>query len=98
MGAYAAAKAGLVGLVQVLAAEHGRQGIRVNALLPGGTRTAMAGTDPAVLERVAGLHALGRIAEPAEIAEAAAFLLSERASFVTGAAVLADGGNSVFKG
>lgn len=97
MGAYAAAKAGLIGLTQVLAAELGRESIRVNALLPGGTRTEMAGTDPDFLKTVAGLHALNRMAEPEEIAEAAAFLLSGNASFITGAAVLADGGNSIFK-
>ncbi|MEO0427668.1 MAG: SDR family oxidoreductase [Pseudomonadota bacterium] len=97
MGAYAASKAGLVGLVQVLAAEHGAEGIRVNALLPGGTRTEMAGDDPKAHEWVAGLHALRRMAGAEEIAEAALFLLSERASFVTGSAMVADGGNSIFK-
>ncbi len=97
MGAYAAAKAGLVGLVQVLAVEHGAEGIRANALLPGGTQTAMAGDDPAFHDWVAGLHALKRMAAPEEIAEAAAFLLSDQASFVTGTAMLADGGNSICK-
>lgn len=97
MAAYAAAKAGLVGLTQVLAAEHGASGLRINALLPGGTKTAMAGDDPDFHDMVAGLHALKRMAEPAEIAQAAAFLLSDQASFVTGAALLADGGNSIFK-
>ncbi|MEL6599449.1 MAG: SDR family oxidoreductase [Pseudomonadota bacterium] len=97
MAAYAAAKAGLVGLVQVLAAEHGGEGIRINALLPGGTRTPMAGQDPAVLDHVAGFHALKRLATPDEIAEAALFLISDRASFVTGSAMLADGGNSILK-
>ncbi|MEL6481710.1 MAG: SDR family oxidoreductase [Pseudomonadota bacterium] len=97
MGAYAASKAGLVGLVQVLAAEHGAEGIRVNALLPGGTRTAMAGEDAATLDWVAGLHALKRMARAEEIAEAALFLLSDRGSFVTGSALLADGGNAIFK-
>lgn len=95
MGAYAAAKAGLIGLVQSLAADHGSEGIRVNALLPGGTKTAMAGDDPAGHEYISGLHPLARMAEPEEIAQAAMFLLSDRASFVTGAPVLADGGVSV---
>lgn len=98
MAAYAAAKAGLIGLTQVLAAEHGPEGIRVNALLPGGTRTEMAGGgDPEFARWVAGLHALQRMADPEEIARAAAFLLSDQASFVTGSAMLADGGNSIFK-
>lgn len=97
MAAYAAAKAGLVGLTRVLAAEHGAENIRVNALLPGGTRTAMAGDDAGFHDWVAGLHALKRMAEPEEIARAALFLLSPQASFVTGTAFFADGGNSVTK-
>ncbi|WP_417677009.1 SDR family oxidoreductase [Roseibium sp.] len=97
MGAYAAAKAGLVGLTQVLAAENGPEGIRVNALLPGGTKTDMAGDDPEFHEFVRGLHALKRMAEPEEIAQAALFLLSDQSSFVTGTALLADGGNSITK-
>jgi NAD(P)-dependent dehydrogenase (short-subunit alcohol dehydrogenase family) len=100
MAAYAAAKAGLIGLAQVLAAEHGREGIRVNALLPGGTRTAMAGdvlTNPETESFLGGLHALARIAEPEEIAQAALFLASDAASFVTGSAMTVDGGNSIFK-
>ena len=97
MGAYAAAKAGIVVLIQVLAVEHGRDGLRVNALLPGGTRTPMAGADREHLAHVSRLHALKRMAEPEEIAEAALFLLSDRASFVTGTALIADGGNSIHK-
>jgi NAD(P)-dependent dehydrogenase (short-subunit alcohol dehydrogenase family) len=97
MGAYAASKAGLVGLVRVLASEHGSEGIRVNAMLPGGTRTDMAGKDPAFHDYVANLHALKRMAEPREIAEAAVFLLSDQSSFVTGAALFVDGGNSICK-
>ncbi len=97
MAAYAASKAGLVGLTQVLAAEHGPAGIRVNALLPGGTLTEMAGDDPDHLAFVRGLHALKRMAAPMEIAQAALFLLSDAASFVTGSALLADGGNSISK-
>ena len=97
MAAYAASKAGLIGLTQVLAAEHGPQGIRVNALLPGGTMTPMAGDDVAFHEAVAGMHALKRMAQPDEIAQAALFLLSGASSFVTGSAMLADGGNSILK-
>lgn len=97
MGAYAAAKAGVIGLTQVLAAEHGAGNIRVNALLPGGTMTEMAGDDADFHEFVRGLHALKRMAEPEEIARAALFLISDQASFVTGSAMLADGGNSISK-
>ncbi len=95
MGAYAASKAGLIGLTQSLAAEHGGDGVRVNALLPGGTRTAMAGDDPDTHSYIAGLHPLGRLADPEEIAKAALFLLSDLSSFVTGSAMTADGGVSI---
>jgi len=91
MAAYASSKAGLRGLVQSLAAEHGHEGIRINALLPGGTLTAMAGDDPAGHDAIAALHPLGRMAQPEEIARAALFLLSDDASFVSGSAMLADG-------
>ncbi|MCI5073665.1 SDR family oxidoreductase [Oricola sp.] len=97
MGAYAAAKAGLVGLAQVLATEHGADGIRVNALLPGGTMTEMAGDDAQFHDAVRQMHALKRMADPEEIARAAMFLLSDQSSFVTGTAMLADGGNSITK-
>lgn len=100
MGAYAAAKAGLAGFVQALAVEYGPQGIRANALLPGGTRTAIAGDaleNPETETFIANLHALKRMAEPDEIAAAALFLLSDAASFVTGSAMLVDGGNSIAK-
>jgi len=71
MAAYAASKAGLIGLVQVIAAEHGQQGIRANALLPGGTDTPMGravSNTPEALAFVEGLHALKRLAAPREIA------------------------------
>jgi NAD(P)-dependent dehydrogenase (short-subunit alcohol dehydrogenase family) len=96
--AYAASKAGLVGLTQALANEFGPQGIRVNALLPGGTDTPMArqmNGSPEAMAHVASLHALKRIAQPEEIARAALFLACDDASFVTGSAMLADGGVSV---
>lgn len=98
MAAYAAAKAGIVGLTQVLAAEYGACNIRVNALLPGGTDTPMGrktASSPELLSFVAGLHALKRMARPEEIAAAALFLVSDSSSFVTGTAMLADGGVSI---
>ena len=98
MGAYAASKAGLVGLAQVIAAEFGVKGIRANALLPGGTDTPMAKPLVATPESRAfleGLFALKRIASPDEIAKAALFLASDASSFVTGTALLADGGVSI---
>ena len=96
MGAYASSKAALIGLVRGITADYGASGIRANALLPGGTATAMAGDD-AQREWAAGLHAMKRIAEPEEIAKAALFLVSDMASFVTGSALWADGGNAAVK-
>jgi NAD(P)-dependent dehydrogenase (short-subunit alcohol dehydrogenase family) len=96
MGAYAASKAGLIGLVQSLASEHAAEGIRINALLPGGTVTAAGGEgNPAVMDFIATLHPMKRMASAKEIAQAALFLLSDRASFVTGTPMVADGGISV---
>lgn len=96
MGAYAASKAGLVGLVKSLASDHAAAGVRVNALLPGGTVTPAGGEgDAEALAFIAGLHPMRRMAAASEIAEAALFLLSERSSFMTGAAMLVDGGISV---
>ncbi|MDB5657930.1 MAG: hypothetical protein JWS10_545 [Cypionkella sp.] len=95
MAAYAASKAGLLGLVQSLASDHAAAGIRVNAILPGGTKTALAGEDTATHDFIAGLHPMKRMATPTEIAQAALFLLSDRASFVTGSAMAVDGGMAV---
>lgn len=96
MGAYAASKAGLIGLVQSLASDHAAEGIRVNALLPGGTITPSGGEGNAdVLEFIANLHPMKRMASPKEIAQAALFLISDRSSFMTGSPMIADGGMSV---
>ncbi|GAA0745521.1 SDR family NAD(P)-dependent oxidoreductase [Sphingomonas sp. ABOLD] len=96
MSAYAAAKAGLLGLVRGITADYAAAGIRANALLPGGTATEMAGDDTQ-REWAAGLHAMKRIADPDEIAQAALFLASDMASFVTGSSLWADGGNAAVK-
>lgn len=98
MAAYAASKAGLVGFTQVLATEYGTRGIRVNALLPGGTDTPMGrqfADTPEALAFVQGLHALKRMATADEIAQSALYLASDAASFTTGSAMLVDGGVSV---
>lgn len=96
MAAYGSAKAGLMGLVKGITADYGSQGIRANALLPGGVDTPAAG-DQAQKEWAAGLHALKRIAQPEEIAQAALFLAGPMASFVAGTALFADGGNAAVK-
>ncbi len=98
MAAYAASKAGLIGLMQVIAAEYGPQGIRANALLPGGTDTPMGravSNTPEALAFVQGLHALKRLATPREIAQSALYLASDASSFTTGTALLVDGGVSI---
>lgn len=96
--AYAASKAGLIGLTQTLASEFGARGVRVNALLPGGTDTPMGrifANTPETLRFVQGLHALKRMASPDEIAQSALYLASDASSFTTGSALLADGGVSI---
>jgi NAD(P)-dependent dehydrogenase (short-subunit alcohol dehydrogenase family) len=92
---YAAAKAGLAGLTRSLALDYGPRGIRVNCVCPGFTDTrlvresiALGGDERAMTSAVA----LGRIADPAEIAAAIAFLASPDASYVTGATLYVDGG------
>lgn len=96
--AYAASKAGLLGLTRALALELGPAAVRVNIIQPAATRTGMliAGFkgDRRKLSRLAGYHPLGRIAEPREIAGAAVFLVSDQAAFMTGAAIDMDGGIS----
>lgn len=72
----------------------------MNALLPGGTATPMGeqvADTPEVRAHVEGLHALGRLAQPEEIAASALYLVSGLSSFTTGSALYADGGMSVFK-
>lgn len=97
MAAYAVSKHAVLGLTRVAALDHAAAGIRINAVLPGAVRTPML-TERAFVqnpgyEQFAGqAHPLGRMAEPAEIAEAAAWLLSDRASFVTGIGLPVDGG------
>ena len=100
MAAYAAAKAGQIGLVKALATELGTKGVRVNAILPGGTDTPSSvtnapGATPEVLEFVEGLHAFKRMASPEEIARSVLHLASDASSFITGTAFLVDGGVSV---
>ena len=96
--AYSAAKSGLVGLTQSLAVEYSSQGIRVNALMLGGVNTPMGRSfadTPEAMDFVKGLHAMKRIAEPAEIAQSALYLASDASSFTTGTAMLVDGGVSI---
>ena len=99
---YPVAKHGLIGLTRALAAEYSARGVRVNAICPGYIETSNVREyfdtfpDPAAERvRVGGLHAMGRIGEPEEVAGPAAFLASDDASFITGEALMVDGGMSV---
>lgn len=98
VAAYAASKAGLIGLTQSLAAEFGPKAIRVNAILPGGVDTPMGramSASPEAMAHVAGLHALKRIATPEELAQSVLYMASSASSFMTGGALLVDGGVSI---
>lgn len=98
VAAYAASKSGLIGLTQVLAAEFGPQGVRVNSILPGAVDTDMYRTMNNTPEAVAFLenaHALKRVGNTEELARTVLFFASEDSSFVTGTATLVDGGISI---
>lgn len=94
--AYAASKGAITQLTKVLALEAGEHNIRVNAVAPGVVETnilsGMVADSRATLASFGHLHALGRVAQPEEIAEAIIWLASPKASFVTGAMLMADGG------
>jgi len=96
---YVASKHGIIGLTKTAALEYATSGLRVNAICPGTARTGMVnewlGGDPANEAQVVALHPIGRIAEPEEIAEAAVWLCSDRASFVVGHALSVDGGYTI---
>jgi NAD(P)-dependent dehydrogenase (short-subunit alcohol dehydrogenase family) len=93
--AYCATKHGVVGLTKSAALDHIKDGIRINAVCPGGTQTAMLAEwfkDPEVERTAKAATPIGRMAEPAEIARAVLFLCSEESSFMVGHALVVDGG------
>lgn len=100
--AYAASKGGVSAFVRSLAIDYARYGIRVNAVVPGATDTPLLVAGVSVqdrgsaraelVERAAREVPLGRLAHPAEIAQAVAWLLSDQASYVTGSHLVCDGG------
>jgi 2-keto-3-deoxy-L-fuconate dehydrogenase len=97
--AYTVTKHAVVGLTRAMAMDHGQTGVRINCICPGRTRTPFVDArlkeypDPQeYLKQMVAPHALKRLAEPAEIAAAAVFLASDEAAFVTGSAMVVDGG------
>ncbi|MER7378567.1 SDR family NAD(P)-dependent oxidoreductase [Streptomyces lanatus] len=93
---YVAAKHAVVGFTRAAADEYARQGIRVNCVAPGSTRSEITadwyGRNPGLEEAIHAITPQGRTAAPEEIAEAATWLLSDRASYVTGVVMPVDGG------
>ena len=90
---YSAAKAGLIGLTKALAKEVGLSGIRVNCLAPGVIQTAMnAMHSPETLRGLAEETPLGKLGTPQDVANAAWFLTSPQAGFITGQTLSVDGG------
>ncbi|MGA2347614.1 MAG: SDR family oxidoreductase, partial [Candidatus Sulfotelmatobacter sp.] len=97
--AYCAAKGGVVNLTRAMAIDHGRQNIRVNCVCPGDVETPMLrsecahlGEDLTAFMREAANRPLGRVGTPDDIANAVLFLASPMAGWVTGAALVVDGG------
>jgi NAD(P)-dependent dehydrogenase (short-subunit alcohol dehydrogenase family) len=92
--AYVAAKHGVLGLTKAAALEYAAKGIRINSIGPAFIKTPMVtdSMDEQTLEQIAGLHAVGRLGEPEEVASLTTFLCSDDASFMTGGYYLVDGG------
>jgi NAD(P)-dependent dehydrogenase (short-subunit alcohol dehydrogenase family) len=96
MAGYTAAKHAIVGLTETAALDYGAQGIRVNAIAPGPILTHnLARADDAARTRISGHLPLHRLGQPEEVAATAAWLCSDQASFITGAAIPIDGGKLV---
>jgi meso-butanediol dehydrogenase / (S,S)-butanediol dehydrogenase / diacetyl reductase len=93
---YSAAKAGMISLTQNMGVKYGQYNVRANCICPGTVRTpiwqARVERDPQIFDRLAKWYPLGRVGEPADIANAALFLASDEAAWVTGATLVVDGG------
>ncbi len=98
IGPYSVSKAGLIGLVRVLAYEWATRGVRVNAIAPGWVRTAMTEPvlqHPEISRSILGSIPMGRAAEPEEIAPLAVYLASDASKYVTGQVYIIDGGQTL---
>jgi len=98
-GAYCASKGGVIMLTKAMAVEYGTYGIRVNCICPGAIETPMMEREleleknpEEAKKHFISLHPIGRLGKPEEIAEAGLFLASDRSSFITGSALVVDGG------
>jgi NAD(P)-dependent dehydrogenase (short-subunit alcohol dehydrogenase family) len=96
MSAYCAAKAGVVGMTRAAALDHGKDGVRINAVLPGVVQTPamkmLFDAHPEIDQATRDKHPIGRYGVPKELAAAVAFLCSDDAAFMTGSIVTVDGG------
>ncbi|MDR0271501.1 SDR family oxidoreductase [Paenibacillus sp.] len=91
--AYASAKGGVKLLTQSLGADYATKGIRINAVCPGYIDTPLiSGRTEEITNHLVGLHPMGRLGKPEEVAKAVLFLASDDASFITGTSLLVDGG------
>lgn len=102
--AYTVTKHAVVGMTRAMAMDHGQTGVRINCICPGRTQTPFVDArlkeypDPQeYLKQMVAPHALKRLAQPSEIAAAAVFLASDEAAFVTGSAMVVDGGYTAGK-